>query len=55
MYNFALSDTSKEMSMWVTDKKTGGYSIDKQDNEMAKYKDEELFKIQTVSKNVTIY
>ena len=52
LYNFALSDVSKEITMWVTDKKrTGGYSIfDKQDNEIAKYKDEELFKIQTVSK-----
>lgn len=52
IYNYALSDQSKEILMWVTDKnKTGGYSIfDKNDDEINKYKSEKLIRVNSMSK-----
>lgn len=49
--NYALSDENKKITMWVSDKeKTGGMSIyDKNDEELKKYKNENLIKVEADS------
>ncbi len=45
LYNVALSDKKRDITMWVSDKnKTGGFSVfDKNDQELAKYKKDKIF------------
>ena len=52
IFNFALSNIEKDIEMWVPDKeKTGGYSIyDREDEEINKYKIEEINKSKSKSK-----
>jgi FkbM family methyltransferase len=49
--NYALSDVSKKITMWVSEKeKTGGMSIfDKNDEELKKYLDKNLMKVEADS------
>ena len=50
-YNLALSNEKKNIRMWVSDKnKTGGFSIyDSNDEELKKYNEEKIFKIESKS------
>ena len=51
IYNYALSDENKKIIMWVPEKeKSGGMSIfDKNDEELQKYKKNDLTKVDAVS------
>lgn len=50
-YNYALSDKNQKIIMWVPDKeKSGGMSIfDKNDEELKKYKENDLTKVEAAS------
>lgn len=52
IYNFGLSNSEKDIEMWVTDQnKTGGYSIyDKHDTEIKKYENKVFSKIKAKTK-----
>ena len=51
LYNIALSNKKKIIEMWVPDKnKTGGFSIyDSNDEELGKYNEKKIFKIESKS------
>lgn len=51
IYNYALSDKNQKIIMWVPDKeKSGGMSIfDKNDEELKKYKENDLIKVEAAS------